>query len=76
MNQKKIICESYQLIYDCVNVGENRVKEVGKRTVLPASFIGGPRDMGHRYMDVMALVQWFGKAIFLWSLHAILNGKK
>ena len=56
-NQKKTICELYYGIYDCVRVGENRAKEVGKRTVLPASFIGGPRDMGHRYMDVMALVQ-------------------
>lgn len=29
--------------------------------ILPASFIGGPRDMRKRYMDAMALVQRFGK---------------
>ena len=34
---------------------------LGKRIVLPASFIGGPRDMWHRYADAMALVQHHGK---------------
>ena len=39
---------------------------MGKRWVLPASFIGGPRDMRRRYMDAMALVQKYGKPdIFL-----------
>ena len=61
LNQKKIRCELYQGIYDCVRSEENRAKEVGKRIVLPASFIGGPRDMRRRYMDAMALVQRFGK---------------
>ena len=33
---------------------------------MPSSFIGGPRDMRHRYMDAMALVWRFGKPdIFL-----------
>lgn len=33
----------------------------GRRVVLPASFIGGPRDMKARYQDAMALVQNLGK---------------
>ena len=28
---------------------------------MPASFIGGPRDIRKRYTDAMALVQRFGK---------------
>ena len=35
--------------------------EVGKKVILPASFIGGPRDMKSRYLDAMSLVQHFGK---------------
>ncbi|KAK4394704.1 hypothetical protein Sango_1624700 [Sesamum angolense] len=46
---------------DSVLKGETRASEVGKRIVLPASFIGGPRDMRRRYLDALALVQRFGK---------------
>nr|GMD14544.1 ATP-dependent DNA helicase PIF1-like [Ipomoea batatas] len=35
--------------------------DVGRRVILPVSFIGGPRDMRRRYMDAMSLVQRFGK---------------
>jgi hypothetical protein len=46
--------------------GDVRAEKVGKRIVLSASFIGGPRDMRRRYMDAMALVRKFGKPdIFL-----------
>jgi hypothetical protein len=39
---------------------------VGKRTVMPSSFIGCPRDMRRKYLDAMALVRRFGKPdIFL-----------
>ncbi|KAL3810378.1 hypothetical protein ACJIZ3_000028 [Penstemon smallii] len=39
---------------------------VGRRTVLPSSFVGSPRDMYQRYQDAMAIVQKFGKPdIFL-----------
>ena len=38
-----------------------RGSKVGRRIILPASFIGGPRDMLKRYMDAMALMQHFGK---------------
>jgi hypothetical protein len=33
----------------------------GKPVILPASHIGGPRDMYNRYNDAMALVRKFGK---------------
>ena len=46
--------------------GEGSAKNVGRRTVLSSSFIGGPRDMRPRYMDAMALVRKYGKPdIFL-----------
>nr|GMC95880.1 uncharacterized protein LOC109215991 [Ipomoea batatas] len=41
----------------CATVGA----DVGRRVILPVSFIGGPRDMRRRYMDAMSFVQRFGK---------------
>ena len=64
--QKKIRADLYQGIVDSISAGEVRGNMIGKRIVLPNSFIGGPRDMRHRYFDAMALVQRFGKPdIFL-----------
>ncbi|XP_062119226.1 uncharacterized protein LOC133832974 [Humulus lupulus] len=64
--QKEIRVELYQGIIDSIEDGENRGCKVGRRIILPSSFIGGPRDMRKRYMDAMTLVQRFGKPdIFL-----------
>ncbi|AQK90529.1 hypothetical protein ZEAMMB73_Zm00001d008728 [Zea mays] len=53
-------------LMDSVYAGEHRASALGKLWVLPASFIGGPRDMRRRYMDAFALVQKYGKPdIFL-----------
>ncbi|KAL4568181.1 hypothetical protein LXL04_023788 [Taraxacum kok-saghyz] len=66
LNQKKIRSKLYQGIVDCVNAGEVQPSKVGQRVVLPASFIGGPRDMRRRFLDAMTLVQDDGKPdIFL-----------
>ncbi|XP_020252361.1 uncharacterized protein LOC109829733 [Asparagus officinalis] len=59
--QSEIRAEVYQGIMDSLTTGETRGDQVGQRVILPASFIGGPRDMRRRYMDAMALVQRFGK---------------
>ncbi|XP_020245001.1 uncharacterized protein LOC109823124 [Asparagus officinalis] len=59
--QSEIRAEVYQGIVDSLTTSETRGDQVGQRVILPASFIGGPRDMRRRYMDAMALVQRFGK---------------
>lgn len=59
--QSEIRAGLYKGIVDSVLSGEKRGNMVGKRIVLPASFIGGPRDMRRRYLDAMSLVQHFGK---------------
>ncbi|KAH0633392.1 hypothetical protein KY284_036178 [Solanum tuberosum] len=53
--------EILQGIVDSVTAGECRGEKVGQRVLLPRSFIGGPRDMRRHYMDVMALVQEYGR---------------
>ncbi|KAI7756269.1 hypothetical protein M8C21_015503 [Ambrosia artemisiifolia] len=60
-NQSRIRADLYQGIVDCVHLGEVHPNRVGQRVVLPASFIGGPRDMRRRFLDAMALVQDDGK---------------
>ncbi|KAL5648116.1 hypothetical protein ACJX0J_042471, partial [Zea mays] len=65
-NQDRLRADLYKGLVDSLHEGENRADKIGKRTVLSTSFIGGPRDMRHRYMDAMALVRKFGKPdIFL-----------
>ncbi|GAA0183206.1 hypothetical protein LIER_30666 [Lithospermum erythrorhizon] len=64
--QKQLRREYYQGIMDSVVSGVQLGSKVGRRLYLPASFIGGPRDLRHRYLDSMALVQEYGKPdIFL-----------
>jgi hypothetical protein len=65
-HQTEIRADLYQGLVDSLHAGEGRSEAIGKRTVMPSSFIGGPRDMRRRYMDAMALVRRFGKPdIFL-----------
>lgn len=65
-HQKQIRADLYQGVVDSLQAGENRADEVGKRTIVPSSFIGGRRDRRRRYLDAMALVQKYGKPdIFL-----------
>ncbi|XP_076951538.1 uncharacterized protein LOC143624931 [Bidens hawaiensis] len=60
-NQDKIRADLYQVIVDCIHAGEVHPNRIGKQIVLPACFIGGPRDMRRRFLDAMTLVQDDGK---------------
>jgi hypothetical protein len=65
-NQSRLRADLYKGLVDSLHEGENRADKIGKQTVLPTSFICGPRDMRCWYMDAMALVRKFGKPdIFL-----------
>jgi hypothetical protein len=60
-HQKEIRADLYQELVDSLHAGQGRSEAVGKKTVMPLSFIGGPRDMRRRYLDAMALGRRFGK---------------
>ena len=65
-NQDTLRSDLYQGLVDSMHSGEGSTENIGRRTVLSSSFIGGPRDMRRRYMDAMALVRKYGKPdIFL-----------
>ncbi|XP_019230428.1 PREDICTED: uncharacterized protein LOC109211349 isoform X1 [Nicotiana attenuata] len=60
-NQDLFRIDMLQGIIDFLRLGETEASRIGKKTFLPVTFIGGPRDMRRRYMDAIALVQRFGK---------------
>ncbi|KAL3813118.1 hypothetical protein ACJIZ3_014386 [Penstemon smallii] len=64
--QRELRTESYQGIVDSAHVhGQNDHSSIGRRIILPSSFIGGPRDMRKCYINAMSLVQKILRIIFL-----------
>ncbi|KAK9666371.1 hypothetical protein RND81_14G180300 [Saponaria officinalis] len=61
-NQDTIRAELYQGLLDTIDTGEQCAANVGRRVILPATYIGGPRDMKMRYLNAMALVQRYEEA--------------
>jgi hypothetical protein len=55
-NQDTLRAYLHQGLVDNMHSGEGSTENVRRRTVLSSSFIEGPHDMRHRYMDAMALV--------------------
>ncbi|KAG5524887.1 hypothetical protein RHGRI_031532 [Rhododendron griersonianum] len=59
--QEEIRADLYQGIVDSIAHGESDPSKIGKRIVLPGTFIGGPRDMRKQYLNAMTLVERYGK---------------
>ena len=59
-NQRKLRATLYSGLEDWLRDNEvGNLKELGQRTVLPSSYIGGPRNMQQRYQDAMAVARHF-----------------
>ena len=58
MNQKQLRADVYQNIADHV---DQDVNGLGRSIILPATYIGSPRDLHARYQDAMATVRRDGK---------------
>ena len=61
-NQKEMRAELYNGLKDAVtkNDGEN-IGKIGKKVILPSSFISGDRFMHQHYQDAISLLRRFGK---------------
>ena len=59
--QKEIRAELYQGILDNLEHGEKVGKDISHRVILLPSFLGGPRDMKHRFLNAISLVQKYRK---------------
>lgn len=57
-NQDKLKRDKYTNFVDAVDAGDTR--NAGIRTILPATFVGGPRYMHQKMQDGMAIVQKLG----------------
>ncbi|XP_074300583.1 uncharacterized protein LOC141631864 [Silene latifolia] len=69
-DERQIFCREYfywiylgiiKRILDTVDAGESCAANVGRRVILPPTYIGGPRDLKKEYLNAMAHVQEYGK---------------
>lgn len=60
-NQGTLRADVYHGLRDAVQPDDNDMSAIGKRVILPSTFIGGPRFMAQLYQDAMSLVRRFGK---------------
>lgn len=60
LNQCKLRSEEYALLKDAINNDKN-VEGIGKRVILPSTFIGSPRHMHEYSQDALTYVRKFGK---------------
>ena len=51
-------------LYDAISRGDTDGSDVGSRTILPASFTGGPRYMYSHYLDALAICRVHGNPAF------------
>jgi hypothetical protein len=60
-HQNEIRADLYNGFQDALIQGDLDFSSVGKRCILPSSFVGGPRFMARLYQDSMAIVRQLGK---------------
>ncbi|OAD65531.1 hypothetical protein PHYBLDRAFT_64601, partial [Phycomyces blakesleeanus NRRL 1555(-)] len=60
-NQNRLRVDLYSGIQDAVIHNDCNLANLGKRVILPSSFIGSPRYMAQLYQDSMSIVRRFGK---------------
>ena len=60
-HQHELRAELYQGLSDSVHAGDTDGSSVGRKIILPASFIGSARNMNQLYQDAMAIVRRYGK---------------
>jgi hypothetical protein len=59
-NQEDLRRELYSGLMDAILRGDSNPLTIGKRVVLPSTFVGGPRYMAQNYQDAMAICRWVG----------------
>ncbi len=61
-HQDSIRADLYSGVRDALSKNDSAdPRSIGKRTILPATFTGGPRHMLKLYFDAMAVVRHYGK---------------
>lgn len=60
LNQKKLRSEEYIHLRDAIN-NDGNVNDIGRMTILPATYTGSPRHMHEYTQDAMAYVRQYGR---------------
>jgi hypothetical protein len=60
-NQGSLRTELYNGLRDVVSLDDLDMSNIGRRVILPSSFIGGPRHMAELYQDALSIVRKKGK---------------
>ncbi|KAG2191246.1 hypothetical protein INT47_012402 [Mucor saturninus] len=63
-NQSSLRTALYRGLQDAVAHDDNDTSSLGRKIILPSSFIGGPRHMSQLYQDAISIVRRFGKPDF------------
>jgi hypothetical protein len=59
-HQKDMRADMYKGLTEAILKGETNPATIGKRIVLPATFVGGARYMIQNYQDAMTICSWAG----------------
>ena len=60
-HQTDLRAEQYDQLLQWVPEHDQETGNVGRRVILPSSFVGSPRDMNARFQNAMAIVRYYGK---------------
>lgn len=75
LNHTKLRSEEYIHLRDAINADGN-AQNIGRMTILPATYVGSPRHMHEYAQDAMTYVRHHTHQICLSPLRAIRNGQK
>ena len=60
-NQKTLRAEVYKGYQDATNSDDQNIKKIGKKIILPSTFVSGDIYLHQNYQDAISLIQRFGK---------------
>ena len=65
-NQARSCAQLYQVLADAIQTADGNIdgSQIGKKVILPSSFIEEPRYQHQLYQDAMAIVLQYGKPNF------------
>ena len=55
-NQRKLRAEVYNGFVDATKADDQEVKKIGKKVILPSTFVSGDRYMHQNYQDAISLI--------------------
>ena len=61
LHQQQIRVDLYSGLADALARGDANAEELGRKVILPSSFIGSPKHMFQLYQDAMSIVRRYGK---------------